>query len=230
MRESFWQDLGDRVVDYIAFSRKGEIISGRPLQHGHMLSPTLHERGHQRHSGGATADNHNLFPLVCDVVRPLLRVYNLTLELLDAVPLGRVALVIPVVARCHVQPPTHVLHAVPGCQGPFVGGRVEGSGRHMLAHVNVLVQLVLHDSLLQVGHDVSAGADDRGLVPRFPPEPKCVHIGVGSNAGVLKERPRAADLAATLKHSECLIRAFRLEVVRHAHAADAAAKHDNIHL
>ena len=92
IRQQASDELGDRVA-----SRQRDHVARRALQHRHVLGPLGHRRD-QGDRGRAAADHDDALARVVEVGGPVLGVDDLAGEALDALELGRVALVVAVVA------------------------------------------------------------------------------------------------------------------------------------
>ena len=92
VREELAEQLGDRV-----FARQRDDVGRRALQHRHVGGVLGHRRD-QRHRGRAAADHHHPLARVVGLLGPVLGVDDGALEVLDPLELGRVALVVAVVA------------------------------------------------------------------------------------------------------------------------------------
>ncbi len=77
-------------------------ICGRPLHHGDLLGLQSHVR-HQRHGGGARADNNHSLSGVVEVVRPELGVDPLSLETIAALKVRLMSRVVVVIPGTHQQ-------------------------------------------------------------------------------------------------------------------------------
>ena len=86
------QPVGEPVL-----GRQRDDVGGRALQHRHVRGLLGHRR-HQRHRGGAAADHDDALAGVVEVLGPVLRVDDRAGEAVDPLELGRVALVVAVVA------------------------------------------------------------------------------------------------------------------------------------
>ena len=80
--------------------RHGDNVGRRALQHGDVRRRLRHF-GHQGHGGRAAANHHHALVRVCDVLGPLLRMDNLSLELLSPGKLRGIPPVVVVVAAAH---------------------------------------------------------------------------------------------------------------------------------
>ena len=72
-------------------------VSWRTLQHGHMLDIVSNVRNDSR-CRGSRSDHHNALALIIKIFRPMLRMDNGALELVHALPLGRIAFFVIVIA------------------------------------------------------------------------------------------------------------------------------------
>src|SRR5215211_3768131 len=65
-----------------------------------------------------------------------------------------------------------------------------------------------------VVQDVGTIGNCLGITPRSEAIAERVHVGVGADAGIAKEIPRAADRIATFEYGEALVGAVHLQMAR----------------
>ena len=161
----------------------------------------LGHRRDQRHGGRAAADHDDPLALVVEVLGPVLRVDHLALEALAAGELGRVALVVAVVAAAHREEAAGEAGASRRCR--CVRPR-PSSARPAVDHCAETTRW-LKRILSSIPSSLGGAPDvveDRGAVgdrlrlgPRLEAEAERVHVGVRADARVAEEVPGAAEVA-----------------------------------
>ena len=186
------QGFGD--IDGIAPAAE---IGRRPLQHGHMGRGLRHRRNDRRR-GRAGADNEDILAGIVQVFRPVLGVCDHALEVAHALPIGRIALMLTVIALAHPK-------EVAGKANRFVRlqtYRLDGPEavlvgpvgvQDLVAVTDVLRQAVLFDHLAHVGKDFRR-CRDRRADPGFETVTEGVQVAVRADAGKTVGPPRAAEV------------------------------------
>src|SRR5215213_4137021 len=72
--------------------------------------------------------------------------------------------------------------------------------------------------------------DSLGVTPRAEAITQRVHVGVGADAGVSKQVPRAAHRLASFEYDEALRRAFHFQVAGSANARQPRAHHYDVYV
>ena len=117
--------LAQLIGQCIGIAAGGE-IRGRALQHGDVRT-TVGKRRYEGRRRRPRADHGHALAGEIDRIGPMLRMHNLTLELLKPRPGGCISLAMPVVALAHPEKARLDLHRFPG----VVHGKVQrpGAGR-----------------------------------------------------------------------------------------------------
>ena len=196
-----------------------------------MARTRIGKGGNQSHSGRPAADHHDLLALVVEVLRPVLRMDDGAAEVLGARELRRIALVVVVVAAGREEERGGDLDLFPApvdAKRPAVVGVGPVRGDDLLAVADVLVDAVLGDGLLEVGHDRRPVGDRLLGRPRLEPESEGEHVGVRADAWVLEQVPRAAEVLAALQDRVALGRAAVLQMPGGADAGDTGSHDDDV--
>ncbi len=206
-------------------------VGRRALQHGDV-GGLVGDRGDQRRGGRARADHHDPLALQVEVVRPGLRVDDAALEVGEALPLGRIAFVVAIVALAH---PEEVAGEAPrlagvgpdGLDGPEVLGARPARPRDLVAIADVAVKVVLLDHLAHVFADLVRGGDRRAD-PGLEAVAEGVEVAVGADAGILVGQPGAAEALQRVQHHEALAGRLLGQVVGGADAGDSRADDQHV--
>ena len=182
-------------------ARHGQHVGRGPLKQRHVRG-VGGDRRHQGHRGGTTADHHH--PLVgeVEVVRPVLRVHDPALVVVDSGELRGVALVVVVVAAArpeHVTGEGHLVAVVLGGDRPAPVGRRPVRPSYGVAVADALVDAVLRCGLADVAEDRRAVGQRLVALPGTEPVAQRVHVGVRAHARVAEEIPGAATGLARLE-------------------------------
>ncbi len=95
---------------------------------------------------------------------------------------------------------------------------------------DVLVDAVLGGGLADVIQDPRPVRDRLGLWPRLERIAQREHVGVGTDAGIAKQIPGAADAIAALEDDVALAGAFLLQMKARADAGEAGADDENVEM
>ncbi len=220
------QGLGD--LDRVA---AGSEIGRRALQHRHMRR-IFGQRRDQRRGGGAGADHDDALALVVEIFGPFLRMHDRALELRHILPLGRIALGVPVIALAHPEEIGGEAKLLAGVGADRVDGPEIALARPFCGMDRVLVadaaaEVIFRDDLAHVFQDLRGGRDRR-RGPRLETVPERVKVAVGADAGIAMGRPGAAIGLLGFQHDEAGARALRGQMVGGADAGDAGAHHQNV--
>ena len=206
------QPRGERVV-----GRLREDVGRRALEHRHVRGGLGHRRddGHRR---GAAADHDDAPAGVVEVLRPVLRVGDVTAEVLDAGHRRRVALVVAVVAGGAEEPARGHLRAALDVDRPQCRLARPRCAQDPMTEADVPVDAVLAGGLLDV-RPYRCAVDDRLVTrPRLERVRERVHVGVRADPGEAEQVPRPADRVARLEDRVRAAGMPRLEVARGADA------------
>ncbi len=221
------RDLGERV-----HARNGEHVRGRALEHRDVRRAARGHRGHERNRRRPAANDDDALAGVVQILGPVLRVDDLAREPLAALEARRKAFVVAVVAAGGEQPSARELRAL--ARGLLHLDRPPSLWRgprradHLVVQTHVLAHAVRVGRLAQIAQDV-VGTRDGGLGgPRFELVAERVEVGVGADAGVAEEVPRAARRAARLQNGVGGAGPVALEVVRRAQAREAGADDEHV--
>ena len=225
--EHLAQRVGDRIL-----RRHRHDVRRRTLQHRHVRGVVGYRR-HQRHRGGAAADDHDPLAAVVEIDGPVLRVHDLAAEGLPALEVRGESLVVAVVAARRKQPAGADRGALAGVGAldvdvPAGVGARPVRAENLVVEPDVAVDAVLGDRLAEVRQDL-VGAGDRVLVlPRLELVAEGVKVGVRADAGVGEQIPGAARRAAGLQDRVRLVRLLLLQVVGRADAGNACADDQHV--
>ena len=225
------QALKQPVGDGVLGRQRGD-VGGRPLEHRHVGGGVGHRRD-QRDRGGAAADHHHALARVVEVFGPRLRVHDGALEPVHAGEVGLVAVVVAVVAAAREHEAAGELDGLAGVGalgGDVPAGLLGGPvGPHdAVVEPDVLVDAGLGGGVLDVLQDRLAVGDRLLAVPRTERVAEREHVGVGADAGVAEQVPRAADGVAGLEDGVAGPRALGLHVVAGADAGQAGADDEDV--
>src|SRR5206468_2864717 len=167
---------------------------------------------------------------VVEVLRPVLRVHDLTAEVLAPLKVGGVPAGVVVVAGGGEQ------HAAGDVELLAVAGALERdrparrAGRevraqHLVPEVHVPSEVVLGNRLVQVVKDLVAVGDRVLAGPRLELEAERVQIGVRPDARIAEQVPGPTDRVATIDDREGPTRLLLPQVMAQADTGDAGA-HD----
>ena len=226
--ENATEGVGDGV-----FSGDRHDVGRCPLEHRHVLRGLRHRR-QQGDRGGAATDHDHSFAGVIEVLRPMLRVDDLTGKAFAPFEVRSVALVIPVIAGPGEDPVGLDRDVLTGV-GPVDLHRPERllrrpRRRHDAMVVpDVLGEPVLLDRLLQVGQDPRGIGDGLLVAPRLELVAKGVQIAVGANTRIAEQIPRPAGRRPRLDDRERLRRESRRQIVTRADTGDPGPDHEHVH-
>ncbi len=185
------QSVGEGVLP-----RQRDDIGGRALQHRHMRGLVGHRR-EKRHGGRAASDHHDSLACVVEILRPVLRMHDLTAEPILSGEVGTEPFVVVVVAGTAEDPTRADLRPFTGI-GPFDVDqpacvvRGPGGGHDLVVVPDVAGEAVVLDRLVQVVEN-PRGVGDRLLVrPRFELVAEGVQVRVRANARITEEVPGAS--------------------------------------
>ena len=190
------------VGDHVARRQRGDVARAA-LEHRHVGGALVHECRQQGDGGGAAADDEHAPARDRHPVGPGLRVHDLTGEVVLAGEVDDVPRRVGEVAGGQVDEAGRVPHqAVPGAadDGPAAVGRAPLEPLDALAEVDALGDPVVVGGGPHVVADLLPRGDRRRPAPRPEREAQGVHVGVGADAGVAEQVPRAADRVARLEH------------------------------
>ena len=225
--------LGERAAQEVGngIARgQGEDVAGRALQHGDVRGGRGHG-GHEGDGGGSAADDDDALAGVVEIFGPVLRVDELSAELVAAGEVGLVSGVVTVVAGASVEEVAGVFDvAVVGLGGDvparFVGRPVGGGDA--VIEANVLVDAEHACGFADVVEDGRAVGNGLGFFPRAKRVAEGEHVGVGADAGVAEDVPGAADGGAGFEDGVGLAGAAGLQAVGGSDAGEAGAHDDDI--
>src|SRR6185312_4120747 len=169
------------------------------------------------------ADYDDLFAGVIQVLRPVLRVDAAAREPLHTGEARQVASVVVVVARAADEVAAAVVAGLTGrlVQGgdrPAVLGVGPVRADDLQAEVDLLVDAVIRGGVGDVLADRRPVGEHLQLAPRTPFVAEREHVGVGPDAGVAEQVPRAAHPLASLQHGDGLVRKLGRHLARRADA------------
>ena len=227
LRKHASQDARDRVDP-----GQRHDVARRALQHRHMRG-ALGQRGDERHGGSAAADHDDSLAGVVDVVAPELRMHQLAAEALDARPVGRVALVVPVVARAREQEPAGHLDRLAAVgalhlDGPARIGRGPLRGHDAVLEADLPVDSVLARRGADVVEDRRAVRDRLRSRPGTERVAEREHVRVRADAREAEQVPRPAARSARLENREALARTALLQPAGCANTRDAGADDQHV--
>ena len=160
------------------------------------------QRRHHGDGGGAAADDDYPLAGVVQILRPVLRVNDGAREVLDAGELGRVGIVVVVVAGAEEDEAAAValgLAFFGDVHGPGVGGGIPIGGTHLSAETDVGIDTVLVGGVIHVVADLVAVGDVLLTGPGFPWPAQGEDRGVRAHARVAEQIPGATDAVTTLE-------------------------------
>ena len=164
----------------------------------------LGHRGHERHRGRAAADHDDALARVVEVLGPLLGVHDPAGEALGARELGRVALVVAVVAAAHEEEVAGEAHGPRRCRRarpPPSSARPCSTTRP--ARRGGWKRILALDPVLGRSRGRSRGSTGRRRSPSLRPGlervAEGVHVGVRADAGVAEEVPGPPQVVARLE-------------------------------
>jgi hypothetical protein len=99
-----------------------------------------------------------------------------------------------------------------------------------MMETNFLVDAVLDRGLPHVIEDVRPVGDRLRLGPRLERIAEREHVAVGTDAGIAKQIPGAADAVAALQDDVALARALFLQVIARADAGEAGADDQDVEM
>ncbi len=211
--------------------RHGEHVARGALQHRHVRGVTG-ERGHQRHRGGAAADDDHPPPGPLQVGRPALRVHELAREPLRSGERRLVPSLVAVVAGAEEQEPAGELDgAVLLRRGRDRPARRRAGPRgrhHPVPEPHGAVDPALARGVGDVVADRGAVGDRGGRRPGAERVAEGEHVGVGPDPGIAEQVPGAADRRTRLEDRPGQVRAAVLQVGDGADAGEAGADHDHV--
>ena len=159
---------------------------------------------------------------------------NLTLIVIEPLPIRRVTFLVLVVALAHPQKVGRNRDLFPGVfantfyrpllvfTGPV--GRVNP----MLVS-DVLIEVILFDDFLHIRQDFCRSRDGRAG-PRLEPVAKGIEIAIRSNAWILMHEPGSAETFQPFQYDEALVRTLCLEVVTRAYPGNIRANDQYINM
>ncbi|SIM14672.1 Uncharacterised protein [Mycobacteroides abscessus subsp. abscessus] len=188
-------------------------------------------RGNQGHGRGATADDDDPLTGVVQILGPVLRVDHLSGEILDALELGREALVVAVVTRAAQQELSGEFDRLTRMLDlqrpqPTLGGPLGADD--LVAESDLFRHTELTRSLGHVLPDGGAVGDALGARPGPEVVAEREHVRIRAHTRVAEQIPGAADALARLQHHELLARQLTGDTARHADTRDPGAHDDNV--
>ena len=203
VRQDAFEQPGQRVA-----RGQRDDVAGRALEHRHV-GGAFGERRDQRHRGRAAADDDHALAAVVGVLGPELRMHDLAPEAIDAVELGRVALVVAVVAGAGEEEAARQLGGLTGVGAFDLHGPARIVRRPLGADDAVVVADLVVDPMLprrlaDVVQDRSAVDDRPRPAPRAERIAEREHVRVRADAGIAEELPRPTAHPTRLEDRERL--------------------------
>ena len=222
--------LAQLIGQCIGIAAGGE-IRGRALQHGDVRT-TVGKRWYEGRRRRPRADHGHALAGEIDRIGPMLRMHNLTLELLKPRPGGCISLAMPVVALAHPEKARLDLHRFPG----VVHGKVQrpGAGRtgprgrlHAMLVADVRPQLFVLNGRCKVVQDLLARGNGLAL-PGLEVIAKRKEVAVRACAGVFVNQPGAPGGLHGIHDEKAPLRAMLAQQCGAADAGDAGAHNDHV--
>ena len=228
-----WGQPPAQGVGHGVGARQREHPRGRALEHRHVRA-ALGQRGHERDGRGTAADDDD--PAACDVEvrRPRLRVHDRAPERGQAGDVGRVAVVVAVVAAAQVQegagPALGRALGRADLDGPALPGGRPGRRDDPVPEPDVAVDPELGGGLLQVAQDRVTVGDGLGLGPRPERVAEGEHVRVRADAREAEQVPGAPDGVTGLEDRERAPRMRGLQPMGGPDAREARSDDQDVHI
>ena len=223
--------LAQRIRQAILGGRRDDVGRG-PLQHRHVRG-LLRKLGHQRHRGCAAADDDHAFVGVVDIVAPLLRMHDASLERIDTRKFGRIPGRIVVVAAAHEHEAAAITYGFRRAAALDVDGprrirtRPRGTDDAVI-EAHLPVDAVFGGRVADIVQNRWPIGDRLRRCPRPERIAERVHVGIRPDARVTKQIPRTTDAVARLENDIRLRGAVRLKVIAGADSGDTGADDQNV--
>jgi len=165
--------------------------------------------------------------VLCEILRPILRVNDVPFEVLHSAPFWRVALGMTVVSLTHPQKIPSETHRFASIS-PYTFERPELLAARPAGHrdrvpiADVTVDTVLSDDFAHVIEDLGPSRDRRAR-PRLEAIAKSVKVAVGPGAGVTMGEPGAAEAFLCFDNDKARAEALFGEMIGPADPGDAGA-------
>src|SRR5262249_13696788 len=231
IRPAFGQDGAQAVRDDVGVGT-GRDVGRRSLQHDDV-GDVLRHGWDQRHRRGPGADHDHLLAGVVEVLRPLLGMEDLAREALAALELGRVALLVAVVARAHEEEVAGEADGLSGVRSQGVdrpGGILAGPGgpRRPVPVADVVGHPELGGRLLHVTENRGTVGDCLRVAPGLEAVSQRVHVAVRTHARIAKQVPGATHRRATFEDDVAFPRAHAMQVHGGPNPGEAGANDQHV--
>ncbi len=187
--------------------------------------------GHRRDQGdrgGTGTDDHYLLSGVIEILRPVLRVHDLTAEVALTGEGGAVSLVVVVVTTGADEDVRGPRLGLPrrldqDGHGPLSSRAIEVHCHDLAAEVDVVGDAVFLGGFLDVVTDTGAVCEHFGSDPRTETESEGEHVGIRTDAGILEQVPGATDVLAAFEDRVSASGLLTNEVASRADSGQASA-------